>query len=517
MTTVDPFGLPPEEALRWFRGKGLTPTFDWRDLWAEQHAKAFTVAKATQIDVLTDLHQGVLEAIEQGKSLGQFKKELRPLLQRKGWWGEKEQVDPLTGETKLVQLGSARRLRTIYHTNLTMAHAAGRWERIQRTAKARPWLRYVAIIGDGRTRDQHLVWHDIILRWDDPWFRTHYPPNGWGCRCKVQQLSDSDLERYGFTPSKSAPVEKMVRWYDARNGVLRRVPRGIDPGFDYNVGEARGPSTDGGAPGTEPGPNPLPGAAAVGLFGRIEGNRYSADYQAAIQRQRALLAGMPDTLDEDAARELVRITRAKVPIEVARRYPKMVAALQRLEVTEYEHPRVKEQLDHLSRIDPRVLHRVAHEQHGVDWQGVFIGARPLPELDDLDRLSGVHPRGWPEGSTWDIVGGAGGADQATVSVTGISGSLSTSLHEFGHAIGFRLAVAGRPVHDNLTFVEHHRRLHPKLREYEQQDGPGGEAGRQEMFAESVAVLHTGTEDEFNAKYDAEYRRWLTKVLQHLAQ
>ena len=239
MATISPFGLAPEEALRWFRTKGLAPRFDWRDLYAAEHAKAFTVAKATQLDVLADLYQGVSDAIEKGQSLGEFKKGLRPLLQQKGWWGEKEVADPTTGELRTVQLGSARRLQIIYDTNLRTAHAAAQWDRIKTTAQTRPWLRYVAIEKDGRTRKAHLSWHGTILPWDHPWWKTHYPPNGWGCRCKVIQLSDRDLNRYGLTPSKDAPITRNRVWFDARNQVERKVPIGIDPGFEYNVGEGR--------------------------------------------------------------------------------------------------------------------------------------------------------------------------------------------------------------------------------------------------------------------------------------
>ncbi len=38
---------------------------------------------------------------------------LQPLLIKRGWWGVQEMDDPLTGETRTVQLGSDRRLRTI--------------------------------------------------------------------------------------------------------------------------------------------------------------------------------------------------------------------------------------------------------------------------------------------------------------------------------------------------------------------------------------------------------------------
>lgn len=240
--SVDPFGLPPEEAIRWFREKGYRPAFDWRDVWNEQHARAFTVAKATQLDVLADLREAVDKAIRSGGTLGEFRKELKPLLQAKGWWGEKE-VDVLdpegkpTGERKLVQLGSANRLRTIYETNLRQAQAAGRWERMERTKQARPYARYVALL-DGNERPEHREWHGTVLPIDDPWWDTHAPPNGWGCRCKMQQLSQRDLERYGYSVNTSPPPSPMRTWRNDRTGETVRVPRGIDPGFAYNPGKA---------------------------------------------------------------------------------------------------------------------------------------------------------------------------------------------------------------------------------------------------------------------------------------
>lgn len=238
MAVIDPFGLPPEQAIQWFRQKGYALNFDWRDMWAEQHRQAFTVAKATQLDVLADLRQAVDEALAKGLTRQQFTKALRPTLQQKGWWGEKEEIDPLTGEPKLVQLGSANRLRTIYETNLRQEQAAARWERIERTAQARPWLRYVAVL-DGNERAEHRRWHGIILPWDDPWWDTHSPPNGWGCRCKVMQLSDRDLQRFGLRPALKAPPVRYETFVNERTGRAVRVPQGIDPSFEYNPGKVR--------------------------------------------------------------------------------------------------------------------------------------------------------------------------------------------------------------------------------------------------------------------------------------
>lgn len=230
--------LPPKEAIDFFRKKGYKIGFDWRDTWREEHAYAFTVAKAASLDILRDIRAEVDKALADGTTFADFQKNLRPVLQKKGWWGRKEELDPKTGEIKEVQLGSARRLKTIYDTNIRSAHSAGQWERIQRVKERRPYLRYIAVL-DERTRTSHRQWHDVIKPVDDPFWEKFYPPNGWGCRCSVQQLSDRDLKRLGLEVTPTDPSTPDRGWVDKRNGRTLKVPRGIDPGFDYNPGMAR--------------------------------------------------------------------------------------------------------------------------------------------------------------------------------------------------------------------------------------------------------------------------------------
>lgn len=231
--------LPPKEAVDFFRKKGYKIGFHWQDVWHEEHAYAFTVAKAMRNDILQDIRAAIDDAITEGVPFKEFAKRLEPTLADKGWWGQKEMTDPLTGEHKLVQLGSPRRLHTIYHTNMRSAYAAGHWQRIQRTKKTRPYLRYVAVL-DNNTRDQHREWHGIVLPVDHPFWAQFYPPNGWGCRCTVQQLSERDLKRYGYEITSDGMLPKGNKTFtNKRTGEVTRVPEGIDPGFSFNIGQAR--------------------------------------------------------------------------------------------------------------------------------------------------------------------------------------------------------------------------------------------------------------------------------------
>ncbi|MYE14516.1 MAG: head morphogenesis protein [Gammaproteobacteria bacterium] len=226
--------VSPVEAVEHFRGKGYHLGFDWRDTAAGHHLASFTVAKVAQLDILEDIREAVDEAIAEGMTFRQFQQRLEPMLQGKGWWGRREMIDPVTGERRLVQLGSPRRLRTIFDTNIRMARAHGRWTRVQRLKGVMPYLRYVAVL-DARTRPEHALWHGTVLPVDHPWWKTHFPPNGWHCRCIVVQLSDDDLERYGYKVSPD-PVVDSRPWRNRRTGEVVQVPRGMDPGFAHNVG-----------------------------------------------------------------------------------------------------------------------------------------------------------------------------------------------------------------------------------------------------------------------------------------
>ncbi|NDV20872.1 head morphogenesis protein [Pseudodesulfovibrio sp. JC047] len=255
---------PPKESLEWFRAKGMKPGFDHRDVWREEHATAFTVAKATKMDILKDIRSEVDRALAEGRTFRDFAKDLKPTLQKKGWWGEKEMVDPLTGKRRTVQLGSTRRLKIIYETNMRTARSAGQWERIQRTKSGLPYLLYQ--LGPSREhRPEHVSFHGLLLPVDDSFWATHMTPNGWGCKCHVRQVSKAEHDRLkrngvrapapeqvinpetglptGHRVQSSVPVRteapalKSREWVNKRTGEVHQVPFGTDPGWNYNPGQ----------------------------------------------------------------------------------------------------------------------------------------------------------------------------------------------------------------------------------------------------------------------------------------
>lgn len=230
-------GTAPAEAIDHFRAKGWAIGFHWQDVWGEEHQRAFTVAGAMHQDVLADIREAVDRAIANGETVEEFRQNLEPKLAQRGWTGRQRVTDPATGDTVLKELGTPRRLALIFDANLRSAYAAGRWERIERRAETRPWLRYSATLDD-RTRPDHAAWHGTTLPVDDPFWAEHYPPNGWRCRCTVQQLSDADLRRRNITPDPSPPVRRR-RHVNKRTGEVEDIPTGVDPGWHTHVARSR--------------------------------------------------------------------------------------------------------------------------------------------------------------------------------------------------------------------------------------------------------------------------------------
>lgn len=224
-------GAPPE-VRSFFANKGLRPSFSWQGVEPQEHAVAFSVAKAMQIDVLTSIQDELKRALDEGIPYRQFAKELQPRLHRLGWWGVKEQVDPVTGQARRVRLGSPRRLKIIYQSNLRSARAAGQWDRIQRTKASLPYLVY--LLGPSeRHRPHHQAKQGLVLPVDDPFWQQWYPPNGWGCKCHVRQITRREAERRGISDSPEVPMREV---FNRRTGEIKRIPSGIDPGWEMNPG-----------------------------------------------------------------------------------------------------------------------------------------------------------------------------------------------------------------------------------------------------------------------------------------
>ncbi len=209
------FNLPPEENIKALKAKKPKLSFNYDEVMHEAHLKAFTIAKVTKLDLLSDIQDSLLKAQSEGKSFEVWKKEIKPALAKKGWLGKVEVINDKTGESKTINVNNTR-LKKIYNTNMRSANAQGR-AKAQYALEGEIYLRYIAL-QDGLTRPSHLKMQGITLHRDDPFWSTNYPPNGWNCRCVVRAYSKEECEREGFSISQTPPLPiASVDWsYDKR-------------------------------------------------------------------------------------------------------------------------------------------------------------------------------------------------------------------------------------------------------------------------------------------------------------
>jgi SPP1 gp7 family putative phage head morphogenesis protein len=212
------FNKPPIDNIAYLLQKKPELHFNYGEIMFEAHHKAFTVAKITKADLLQDMQVSLLKAQKEGKSFESWKKEIKPTLQKKGWWGTKKAMNPKTGEFKEIKIGSSR-LRTIYQTNMSVAYAQSR-AKGQYEGKTE-YLRYSAIM-DGKTRPKHKLMHGKILHRDNDFWTRNYPPNGFNCRCLVSAYRKSQIEKKGWVIEEEAPEDIADKgWaYDKRNLVV---------------------------------------------------------------------------------------------------------------------------------------------------------------------------------------------------------------------------------------------------------------------------------------------------------
>lgn len=230
-STKHALNLPPGEAIRFFRQKVTLPSDRWTDLWQGMHSRAFVVAGATSESILSDIRTAVDDAIANGTTIEKFREMWDEKIENSGW--------DYKG-------GRDWRTRVIFQTNLSTAYHAGRYKRRMRpiNLKARPYNRYIPSHA-AEQREEHTPFYNVVLPAKHKFWDTHTPPNGWGCKCGIQSLSETGKKRiekrfkYSSNPMQTKPPKvETYKWQDKFMTGPISVPKNIDPGWAYNVGKA---------------------------------------------------------------------------------------------------------------------------------------------------------------------------------------------------------------------------------------------------------------------------------------
>ena len=225
MANVAYGSLPFKEQIEFFRRKANVPTNSYADIYNNEHDYAFVVAGANRNALLNDFRAAIDKAISQGTTIEEFRTDFAEIVERHGW--------SYNG-------GFNWRTRIIYETNLNSSYQAGRYQQLK-DAKF-PYMEYLHSDYVEHPRELHESWDHLVLNFNDSWWDTHFPPNGYGCQCRVRGRTTGDLKRMGKNQPDKAPS---INWVDkvigenSGNPRIVRVPEGIDPSFEHIPGQSR--------------------------------------------------------------------------------------------------------------------------------------------------------------------------------------------------------------------------------------------------------------------------------------
>ena len=216
-------GTPFKEAIDFFQGKVRVPTRAYTDLMGAAHSKGFMVTGATKDELLADFQETIGRCIRDGLTLEDFRKDFDRIVAAHGW---------------SYKGSRGWRTRTIFETNIRTSYMAGKWQQAQETKRMRPYGRYIHTTVR-HPRLDHESWHNKIVPLDDPWWTYRWPPNGWGCKCGVETVSEQELQREGWEVWNPPPDTTKMVPVKTPDGIIEvETVDGVDPSFAYNPGKA---------------------------------------------------------------------------------------------------------------------------------------------------------------------------------------------------------------------------------------------------------------------------------------
>ena len=179
-----------KEAVEYFKDRVPVDSATFYKIADKYRGLAFTVSGYTKAQILKRFYDEILSALEEGRTLSEFRSSMNEFLESEGYEG----LDPLQADL-------------IFRTNIQTAYNVGHYEQMTDPGvmKLRPYWQYDAV-NDTHTRPSHLAMDGKVFPADHPVWNTWFPPNGFRCRCTVRTLSKRQVEARGLTVEDEFPA-----------------------------------------------------------------------------------------------------------------------------------------------------------------------------------------------------------------------------------------------------------------------------------------------------------------------
>jgi SPP1 gp7 family putative phage head morphogenesis protein len=159
--------LPFEQAIEALRKRLRMPKGKFLELDKANRSRSFTVAWVTKMGMLKDIHNALIESLQSGQTIRDFRNALPDMLDREGWTGE-----------------NWWHAEVVYNQNRNMAYGAGRIQQMDE-AGITHW-RFE------KNTERHAELDGRIFATDDT---TYYPPLGWNCQCTAEPVFEDEVPK----------------------------------------------------------------------------------------------------------------------------------------------------------------------------------------------------------------------------------------------------------------------------------------------------------------------------------
>lgn len=204
---VTPEPLPFEEAIAYFRPLVPMSSAAFAELEEAAQRKAFRITAGATEQISLSIKDMLDSALKDGLSLRDFQAGAAEVLESAG-----------------VSARSPWYWETVYRTNLGQSYEVGRHKQLtdDYVRERRPFWQYLSQRLP-TSRPSHVEKHNLIFRWDHPFWKKWEPKNGFNCRCSRVSLSEAEMKRDGLKES----TRTNFRWPDPDPG-FERGPGGED-------------------------------------------------------------------------------------------------------------------------------------------------------------------------------------------------------------------------------------------------------------------------------------------------
>ena len=138
---------------------------------------ALSVAGIENEQVLEQMHEAIGEAIADGETLYDFR----------------ERVDEIFDSFGITE-SNPYHIETVFRTNTSTAYMSGKYFAGRELGDGLWGYEYVAVM-DNRTRDEHAALHGTRAAKNDRIWNEIWPPNGFNCRCDIDEIFDFEQNR----------------------------------------------------------------------------------------------------------------------------------------------------------------------------------------------------------------------------------------------------------------------------------------------------------------------------------